>query len=132
MIEREIPKDIRKYEAKFAGPFTFRQTVCVVIGGTFSLITYNTFGKLFVPNVRGYLCFIVAAPALLVGWYKPYGMPLEKYLFTIIKTLVLAPTKRVYKTENIYDIKTPEEVAKNKKKRKKATPSKKKEFKAYK
>lgn len=30
MIEIEIPQDISKYESKLIGPFTTRQTICVV------------------------------------------------------------------------------------------------------
>lgn len=141
MIEIEIPKDIRKYESKFIGPFTLRQTICVGIAAACSITIYNTVGKLLIQDMRAPLCFIAAAPALLAGWYKPYGLPLEKFLKVIIVTMILAPTKRLYKTANIYDCLTQDEKALMNKetKRRKAAALKyrkkmglKPEFRAYK
>jgi len=141
MIEREIPKDIRKYESKFVGPFTLRQTICVVIAAVCSLLTYNTVGKLFIQDVRAFLCFVSAVPGVAFGWIKPYGMSLENFLQVVIITMFLAPTKRVYKTINLHDIKTSAEnnaEKKEKQRREKAVANYKKhaiknsEFRPYK
>lgn len=133
MIEREMPKDIRKYEAKFFGPFTLREAICLAIAGICSLTLYNTIGKMIIPNIRGYICFGAAIPPIAFGWLEPYGMTLEKYLNVILRTMVLAPKKRKYKTQNMYDIKNPTKINSKKKKKKKIKHiSGKPEFVAYK
>lgn len=101
-IEIKIPKEINKYEAKFIGPFTLRQTVslgiCLPVGvGIFILL------KPYVgSDLAGFLVVPPAAIGYLFGWYKPYGMKFEKYLQTAFINSFLAPAKRLYKTENYY------------------------------
>ena len=87
MIEIEIPQDISKYESKLIGPFTTRQTICVV--------------GLAVGCISSF--FAVSSPFALIGWYKPYGMHFEKFAKSVFVSLILAPAKRLYKIDNVYD-----------------------------
>lgn len=105
MIEIEIPQDITKYESKLIGPFTTRQLFCFVglVGGcvasykaTVSLLGDESGLKMILP-------MIVAIPFALIGWYKPYGLPFEKFIKSIFVSMFLAPAKRLYKIENVYD-----------------------------
>lgn len=101
MIEMEIPKDIRKYESKLIGPFSTRQTVCVVAAGVFALILGK--GFTFLPTDMKYMLIgVLCVPILAFGWIKPYGMKLEQFLSTAITTTLLSPKKRLYMTNNIY------------------------------
>lgn len=101
-IEIKIPKEINKYEAKFIGPFTLRQTlslgVCLPIGVGLFVLSKPYIGS----DLAGFLVAPPAAIGYLFGWYKPYGMKFEKYLQTAFINSFVAPSKRLYKTENYY------------------------------
>ena len=102
-IEREIPKDIDKYEAKLLGPFTTRQTICIVPAAISAIGTVLLL-KDFVPqDVYFVVALFLAAPWLLCGWVKMGGLPFEKFLQTVFISIVLAPKHRVYKTVNMHE-----------------------------
>lgn len=103
MIEIKIPKEINKYEAKLIGMFTTRQTVCIGITCVLCILTYNIL-KPIDSNIASFACFIVAAPFVLCGWYKPYGMHFEQFFKTMLMSSFLAPAKRKYKSRNLYEI----------------------------
>ena len=47
MIEVKIPKEITQYEAKFVGPFTLRQTICIGICLPACITIYNVATQYF-------------------------------------------------------------------------------------
>lgn len=102
MIEINIPRDIREYDSKLVGPFTTRQTVCLVVGGIAAFVTYKLLGNTaFIgSDVRLFVSGLIALPALLLGWLKPYGMKLEDFLKSVLVSNFFSPKKRLYKTEN--------------------------------
>lgn len=101
-IEIKIPKEINKYEAKFIGPFTLRQTlslgICLPVGVGLYILSKPYVGS----DIAGFLVVPPAAIGYLFGWYKPYGMKFEVYLKSAFINSFVAPSKRVYKTENYY------------------------------
>ena len=101
MIELEVPKDIRKYEAKLFGPFTTRQLICFIIAVVVALIVYKGLGAL-IPSIDilFFAILIIDLPVLLCGWVKPYGMAFEKFAQTAFATTFLSPKTRKYVTEN--------------------------------
>lgn len=102
MIEIEIPKDIRQYEAKLIASFTTRQTICGSIAAIIGVGTFFLFD--FIPqDIRIFIVLVLVSPLLLCGWIKPYGMHFEKFIQSTIVTNVLAPTNRKYITKNMYD-----------------------------
>lgn len=115
MVEIEVNKDIKEFSPKLVGPFTTRQTVCLIVSGILSIIAYNTVGKLVSGDLRMYLCFIAATPGILVGWVKVYGMTFENFAKLYITTQVLSPAVRKYKTENTLFVPSIEEINKVKK-----------------
>ena len=127
MIEIKIPKEINTYEAKFIGPFSLRQSVCLLITLPSCVLLYNLL-KPYIPfDLVGFVCLVPASIAFLFGWFKPYGMKFEKFLKGVFVSAFLAPSKRKYKTENYYSIIAEEirkeelnerDVAKKKKKKK--------------
>lgn len=122
-IEREIPKDISKYEPKFAGPFTIRNLVFGIPGIALAVGCHFLL-RPFVPNdVNFFINILVCLPFILCGWVKPYGVPFEKYISIVFVSLVLAPKHRKYRTENLYsDLKESQQTdpaQKNKKKKRK-------------
>ena len=138
MIELEVPKDIRKYDAKLFGPFTTRQficfvIICVVAAGLYFLL------RDIVPegweDAMYILIIAVNVPLILVGWWKPFGMPFEKFAMTAFNTTFVYPNTRTYMTNNIYSDKI-EDDKKRKKNikqiKKNIKPSKDKNLVAYK
>lgn len=102
MIEVNIPKDLDHYEAKFVGPFTLRQSICIVCALPIGIFLFNLTKKSLGVDVAGFICLIPAGIAYLFGWLKPYGMKFEVFVRSVFITTVLAPSKRKYKTENYF------------------------------
>lgn len=101
-IEIKIPKEINKYEAKFVGPFTLRQTLCLGICLPVGIGLFVLSKPYVGPDIAGFFVVPPAAIGYLFGWYKPYGMKFEKYLKSAFINSFVAPSKRLYKTENYY------------------------------
>lgn len=104
MIEIKVPKEITKYETKLIGPFTSRQVVVLLICVPIVAFCYITVSSYVDSSIAGYICLPFGAIGALFGWVKPYGLPFEKYLKSVFVSSFLAPTVRVYKTENYYDL----------------------------
>lgn len=100
MIEIHINKDVGSYEAKFIGPFTMRQTICVAIAAPICWFIYTTVSPKVSGDAAGFLMFIPAVIAWIFGWTKPYGMRPEMFVRSIFINMVLAPANRKYKTDN--------------------------------
>lgn len=103
MIEIKIPKEIKRYEARAIGPFTLRQTLCLLVCLPCCIGLYLLLSPYVGTDIAGVFVFIPAGIAYLFGWYKPYGMKFEKYMQTVFVSSFLAPSKRVYRTENFYE-----------------------------
>lgn len=108
MIEIKIPKEVTKYEAKLVGPFTARQCVALLIFVPMIAFCYINLSKVMNSTAALYICVPIGGLGALFGWIKPYGLPFEKYLKSMFISSFLAPTVRVYKTENYFDILTKE------------------------
>lgn len=105
MIEVSIPEDIRKYEPTFLGPLTTRQTICATAMVCSIYATYfleKAVGITDPMNAPFFLFF--ALPPFFIGWCKPYGMYFEKFVFKAFRENFLAPNKRPYKVDNMWDI----------------------------
>ncbi|MGN0710252.1 MAG: PrgI family protein [Anaerovoracaceae bacterium] len=106
MIEIKIPKEVTKYEAKLVGPFTARQCVALVIFVPIIAFCYINLSKVLNSTIALYICVPIGGIGALFGWIKPYGLTFEKYLRSMFINSFLAPSVRLYKTENYYDILT--------------------------
>ncbi|MGN0673132.1 MAG: PrgI family protein [Anaerovoracaceae bacterium] len=104
MIEIKIPKEVTKYEAKLVGPFTARQCVTLLIFVPIIAFCYINLSKVVNSTVALYICTPIGGIGALIGWIKPYGLPLEKYLKSMFINSFIAPSVRLYKTENYYDL----------------------------
>ena len=99
-IEREIQKDISKYEAKLIGPFTTRQVIFGIPGIVIGVGSYFLLKPYLGEDIVMFVAMVLALPLLLCGWAKPYGIPFEKYVAIVFVSQVLAPKHRKYVTEN--------------------------------
>lgn len=102
-IEIRINKDVGSYQAKFIGPFTMRQTICIVAAAPVCWGIYFGLSPILTTEVAGFLVFIPATIAALFGWVKPFGMPMERFLKSVCITLFLAPACRKYITVNRHE-----------------------------
>ena len=98
MVEVEMSDDIRKFENKVVGGLTKRQLISVAIG-----VGLGAPLGIFVPGgitVKVLLVAFVALPALLCGWVKMDGMPLEILAIRAVYSNILCPRKRKLKSVN--------------------------------
>lgn len=101
MIEKPIPKDISKYQAKLMLGLTTRQ-VCLYIPGVIAAVVVFFSLKSIIGDLALFLGILTACPFILFAALKPLGLPLEKFLTTAMLSMFLAPMNRRYKTENTY------------------------------
>lgn len=100
MIECNMPQDILKYEAKFVGNFTMRQTIWGGIGIAGALVGFFVFFKETSDvSTRIIASAAIALPFFAMGFLKIFGQPLEKSLAVIIMDNLIKPAKRPYKRE---------------------------------
>lgn len=128
MIEIEVNQDIREYKTKLIGPFTTRQVICLILGGTTVIGAYNLLQPYLTLDTTTFVCMILAVPFILMsGIFEPHGMKMEDFLRASFVSLVLSPTVRKYELENSYNKQLMEERKKKKKKKRKKS-----KIKAYK
>lgn len=139
MIEIQIPKDIRKYEAKVVSFLTLRGLICAVFMAACAALAYFFMKYVFkMESIENMLpvFLIFMTPGALFGWVKPNGLPFEMFLYYMFYTIFLTPKHRVHKIENSFenvlkDIDKEEKALKeqkelllhHKKKKKKSKPS---------
>lgn len=102
MITVEMPQDIRKFEPKFMGNFTLRQTVCIGIGAIIALPV-----AALIPvsiMTKFVIAMVIIIPFLLAGWMKPEGMHFEIFAMRMIYYNFLTPKIRKVKIRNSYRI----------------------------
>lgn len=104
MIDIRIPKEIRRYEAKFVGPFTLRQTICVGIGLPTCILLYNCLLPFISRDLIIFFLLLPAAATFLFGWVKPYGMRFEEFFFSAVINNFIAPRRRKYVTVNQHEM----------------------------
>ena len=102
MIEREVLKDTGQYDPKFVAGLTRRQCTCLILGTAIAVPVGLILNKYFVANLSIPLAGMIGAPFYMCGWYKPYGVPLEKFIFMVIRTAIMSPAKRKYQMKADY------------------------------
>ena len=128
MIEMPIPKDIMKYESKLVGPFTARQTLtgvcCIIIAAVWFAAAFRSMSH----DVWACLLAVFCTPVLIFN-FKPYGIPMEKFLGSVFVSMFLSKPQKVYRTGNRFAVLTQsyekEYIAKNTKNKSTKKPKKK-------
>lgn len=99
-LATHIPKEIDEYESKIIGPFTARQILCggaaIGLGLGIYAVTHRIFGWSAVDS--SYLIMVSAAIPGAVGFIKPEGMPMEKYIGMRLRHIQSASPK-IYQTK---------------------------------
>lgn len=101
MIEIRIPKEIKNYREKFFFGLTVRQCICAAIALLLCVPLYIFGGKILPQELISWLVLIVAAPLMLVGFFRYNDMTFEKFAVEWLY-YQFAPQKRVYSYEPIF------------------------------
>lgn len=99
-----VPTDLTKVKTKVAFNLTKRQLICFSVG---ALIGIPLFFLLRAPvgnSAAAMLMMLVMLPFFMLAMYEKHGLPLEKIVSSIIKTAVIRPKRRPYRTNNFYAV----------------------------
>lgn len=76
---RYVPKDIKKYKPKTFWGFTGREIISIFASiGVIFLVFVST--KSLATETRIYIASVPAIIPMLIGFVRPYGIPLEKFV----------------------------------------------------
>ena len=105
------PSDLSRIKNKIAFGLSKRQLICF---GSAALIGIPTY--LFTRTVIGnsaamFVMIIIMLPFFFIALYERDGLPFEKVARNIIRTTLIRPGPRPYKTENFYHILTKEDLS---------------------
>lgn len=104
-VTRHTQKDIGLYEAKLIGPLTAKQTMKIAPGVILSFFIGIALYNLKFDSVTiFFFCAITMTPFIYFAKAHPYGMEPMDFLKMYYKYHILAPRKRVYKTESFDDV----------------------------
>lgn len=104
MIEVGIPQDIREYEPTLIAWFTTRQVVCGIVAAVLIYAGYFLEKAVGIEDpLNQPLFLILAIPPILIGWFRPYGMHLEDFIFKAINDNYIAKKNRPYVVENVWN-----------------------------
>lgn len=101
MIEIRIPKEIKNYREKFFFGLTVRQCICAAVALLLCVPLYIFGGKILPQELISWLVLIVAAPLMLVGFFKYNDMTFEKFAAEWLY-FNFSPQKRVYAYEPVF------------------------------
>jgi len=99
-----VPKDLSKVKTKLALGLTKRQLICFGAAAAIGVPVY-IFTRGMLGNSGAVLLMIgVMLPLFFLAMYEKDGLPAEVMLRNIIRSKILWPSVRPYKTENFYEI----------------------------
>ena len=105
-----IPNDLSKVKTKVAFNLTKRQLLCfggaAVVGIPTYLFTRSALGN----SAAMFLMIALMLPFFFFAMFERDGLPAEKVARNIIRALFIRPGARPYKTENIYNVLTKEDI----------------------
>lgn len=99
-MEIPISEDIRKFESKDIGNFSFRQAGFIAAAGLSAFITY----KYIEPSLEATL--LPMAAILIFGFFKPMGMSCWMFLRTFLYERVLTPQAYINESDFVFDEET--------------------------
>jgi len=99
-----VPKDLNAVKSKAALNMTRRQLLCfgsaALVGVPSYIFTRGAIGN----SAAALLMIVIMLPLFFLAMYEKDGQPAEKILRNYIRARFLWPGKRIYKTENLYEI----------------------------
>lgn len=98
MIQVRMLDDIRKFEPKFFGPLTKRQTFTVGLAVAVFIPIFIAIPSTIFMKVA--ISIVFAGPIGMTGWLKFDNLYAEEYLIRVIYRLFLTDKQRKYMTQN--------------------------------
>lgn len=74
MLEAKIHKEITEYEGKIFFGMTGKQIICVLTACVINIPLFFLLYKSLGVEITGYICIIVAAPIIAIGFFKYKGV----------------------------------------------------------
>lgn len=102
VIAVRIPQEIRKYKEKILLGLTARQLLSTMIALIICVPIYFYGRGKISEDLLSWLIIILAIPFVSIGFFNFNGMPMEKFIVAFVKSEVLYPQKRKYKSENAF------------------------------
>ena len=100
MIEAKVPKDIRSYKTKVAGPLSFRQLICFGICVVVDVAIFFLIQQPHEYPMSSFLYIYIFIDCIIFSFtLEPSGMPMEVYLKNVMVKNFFYPTKRRVKTD---------------------------------
>ena len=99
-----IPKDLTAVRTKFVLGLTKRQAVCFAAAAATGLPPFFLLRGIIPPSAAAFIMVIVMLPWFLFAMYEKHGIPLEKFLRSIIRAKFKRPKIRTYQTDNLYAV----------------------------
>ena len=97
-----VPRDLTKVKTKVALGMTKRQLICFSVAAIIGVPTFFLTRGVIGNSPAVLLMMAVMLPAFFIAMYERDGQPAEKILRNIIRSRLIFPAKRAYKTENLY------------------------------
>jgi hypothetical protein len=99
-----VPKDLSRIKTKVALNLTKRQLICFGAAALIGIPVY-IFTRGAIGNQGAVLLMIaLMLPFFMLAMYEKDNQPAEKILRNIIRARFLWPGKRIYRTENFYEV----------------------------
>jgi hypothetical protein len=99
-----VPKDLSKVKTKVALNLTKRQLFCFGIAAVLGIPAYLLSRGAIGNSAAALLMIGIMLPLFFLAMYEKDGQPAELVLRNMIRTKIVWPSKRPYKTENLYDL----------------------------
>jgi hypothetical protein len=99
-----VPKDLSRVKTKILLNLTRRQLICFGTAAATGIPVYIFTRGAIGNSAAAFLMMALMLPLFLLAMYEKDGQPAEKLLRNYLRTSVFWRGKRVYKTENLYDI----------------------------
>lgn len=99
-----VPTDLTKVKTKVAFNLTKRQLICFGVGALMGIPLFFLLRAPVGNSAAAMLMMLVMLPFFMLAMYEKHGLPLEKIVSSIIKTAVIRPKRRPYRTNNFYAV----------------------------
>ena len=97
-----VPNDLTKIKSKLAFNLNKRQLVCFGGAALIGIPTYLLTRSVIGNTAAMLLMIALMLPCFFFAMYERDGLPFEKVLRNIVRSRILWPRTRPYKTENFY------------------------------
>lgn len=99
-----VPTDLTKVKTKVVFNLTKRQLICFSVGAFIGIPLFFLLRAPVGNSAAAMLMMLVMLPFFMLAMYEKHGLPLEKIVSSIIKTTVMRPKRRPYRTNNFYAV----------------------------